>query len=153
MWVSEASTVRVRIAPSPTGFAHLGTASTALYNVIFARQHDGTFALRVDDTDVERNRPEYELLIYESLRWLGLDWDEGPDKGGPYAPYRQSERLDLYKEQAAKLLTDGKAYRCYCTPEELEAERRQAQAEKRPYKYSRRCLIDPPKDRTEFAVR
>ncbi len=153
MDVPEASTVRVRIAPSPTGFAHLGTASTALYNVIFARQHDGTFALRVDDTDVERNRPEYELLIYESLRWLGLDWDEGPDKGGPYAPYRQSERLDLYKEQAAKLLTDGKAYRCYCTPEELEAERRQAQAEKRPYKYSRRCLIDPPKDRTEFAVR
>ncbi len=145
--------VRVRIAPSPTGFAHLGTASTALYNVIFARQHDGTFALRVDDTDVERNRPEYELLIYESLHWLGLDWDEGPDRGGPYGPYRQSERLDLYKEQAAKLLTDGKAYRCYCTPEELEAERRQAQAEKRPYKYSRRCLIDPPKDRTEFAVR
>src|SRR5216683_1578421 len=153
MDVPEASTVRVRIAPSPTGFAHLGTASTALYNVIFARQHDGTFALRVDDTDVERNRPEYELLIYKSLRWLGLDWDEGPDKGGPYAPYRQSERLDLYKEQAAKLLTDGKAYRCYCTPEELEAERRQAQAEKRPYKYSRRCLIDPPKDRTEFTVR
>ena len=153
MDVPEAPTVRVRIAPSPTGFAHLGTASTALYNVIFARRHDGTFALRVDDTDVERNRPEYELLIYESLHWLGLDWEEGPDKGGPYAPYRQSERLDLYKEQAAKLLTDGKAYRCYCTPEELEAERRQAQADKRPYKYSRRCLIDPPKDRTEFAVR
>src|SRR5712691_6693284 len=153
MEVPEAGDVRVRIAPSPTGFAHLGTASTALYNVLFARQRRGKFALRIDDTDLERNRPEYEQLIYESLRWLDLDWDEGPDKGGPYAPYRQSERVDLYKQHAAKLLADGKAYRCYCTPEELEAERRQAQAEKRPYKYSRRCLIDPPKDRTEFAVR
>ena len=151
--VSEPTSVRVRIAPSPTGFAHLGTASTALYNVLFARQHQGTFALRIDDTDVERNRPEYEQLIYEALRWLGLDWDEGPDKGGPYAPYRQSERIDLYKQHAVRLLTEGKAYKCYCTPEELEAERRQAQAEKRPYKYSRRCLIDPPKDRTEFTVR
>src|SRR3989441_3941786 len=151
--VSKPTSVRVRIAPSPTGFAHLGTASTALYNVLFARQHQGTFALRIDDTDVERNRPEYEQLIYEALHWLGLDWDEGPDKGGPYAPYRQSERVDLYKQHAVKLLTEGKAYKCYCTPEELEAERRQAQFEKRPYKYSRRCLIDPPKDRTEFAVR
>ena len=145
--------VRVRIAPSPTGFAHLGTASTALYNVLYARQHQGSFTLRIDDTDVERNRPEYEQLIYEALGWLGLDWNEGPDKGGPHAPYRQSERLDLYKQHAAKLLAGGKAYRCYCTPEELEAERRQAQAEKRPYKYSRRCLTNPPKDRTEFAVR
>jgi nondiscriminating glutamyl-tRNA synthetase len=153
MEVPEASAVRVRIAPSPTGFAHLGTASTALYNVLFARQQGGTFALRIDDTDAERNRPEYETLIYEALRWLGLDWDEGPDKGGPYAPYRQSERVDIYRQQAAKLLAEGKAYKCYCTPEELEAERRQAQAKKRPYKYSRRCLIDPPKDRTEFTVR
>jgi glutamyl-tRNA synthetase len=151
--VSNPTSVRVRIAPSPTGFAHLGTASTALYNVLFARQHQGTFALRIDDTDVERNRPEYEQLIYEALRWLGLDWDEGPDKGGPYAPYRQSERIDLYKQHAVKLLAEGKAYKCFCTPEELEAERRQAQAEKRAYKYSRRCLIDPPKDRTEFTVR
>jgi glutamyl-tRNA synthetase len=153
MEVPDAAAVRVRIAPSPTGFAHLGTASTALYNVLFARQKHGTFALRIDDTDLERNRPEYEQLIYEALQWLGLDWDEGPDKGGPYAPYRQSERIDLYKQHAVKLLAEGKAYKCYCTPEELEAERRQAQAEKRPYKYSRRCLIDPPKDRTEFTVR
>ena len=153
MAVPDGSRVRVRIAPSPTGFAHLGTASTALYNVLFARANGGTFVLRVDDTDVERNRPEYELVIYESLRWLGLEWDEGPDKGGPDAPYRQSERLDLYKEHAARLLTENKAYRCYCTPAELDAERKQAQAEKRPYKYSRRCLIDPPKDRTEFTVR
>src|SRR5437588_1076359 len=148
-----AVSVRVRIAPSPTGFAHLGTASTALYNVLFARKRGGVFALRIDDTDMERNRPEYEQLIYESLVWLGLNWDEGPDKGGPYAPYRQSERVDLYRQHAAKLLSEGKAYKCFCTPEELEAERRQAQLEKRPYKYSRRCLIDPPKDRTGFALR
>jgi nondiscriminating glutamyl-tRNA synthetase len=143
----------VRIAPSPTGFAHLGTASTALYNVLFARAHSGSFVLRVEDTDVERNRPEYELLIYEGLHWLGLDWDEGPDKGGRYAPYRQSERLDVYKEHAARLIAEQKAYRCYCTREELDAERKQAQAEKRPYKYSRRCLINPPAGRQEFAVR
>jgi len=148
-----AVSVRVRIAPSPTGFAHLGTASTALYNVLFARKQGGTFVLRIDDTDAERNRPEYEALIYESLHWLGLDWDEGPDRGGPYKPYRQSERLDLYREQAARLITEGKAYRCYCTPEELEAERKQAQVEKRPYKYSRRCLTNPPSDRSVFAVR
>jgi glutamyl-tRNA synthetase len=145
--------VRVRIAPSPTGFAHLGTASTALYNVLFARAREGTFVLRLDDTDVERNRPEYEQVIYEGLHWLGLDWDEGPDKGGPDGPYRQSERLDTYKQSAAKLLAEGKAYRCYCTPEELDAERKLAQAEKRPYKYSRRCLNNPPHGRVEFTVR
>jgi nondiscriminating glutamyl-tRNA synthetase len=145
--------VRVRIAPSPTGFAHLGTASTALYNVLFARRHGGTFVLRVDDTDAERNRPEYERLIYESLGWLGLSWDEGPDVGGPHAPYRQSERADLYREQAARLIAEGKAYRCYCTPEELDEERRQAQLARRPYRYSRRCLTDPPDERTVFAVR
>jgi glutamyl-tRNA synthetase len=153
MAVSDRSTVRVRIAPSPTGFAHLGTASTALYNVLFARKQRGTFVLRVDDTDIERNRPEYEQLIYEGLHWLGLDWDEGPDKGGPDGPYRQSERLDVYKQHAAKLLTEGKSYRCFCTPDELDAERKQAQAEKRPYRYSRRCLTNPPAGRTEFTVR
>jgi glutamyl-tRNA synthetase len=148
-----AVSVRVRIAPSPTGFAHLGTASTALYNVLFARQNNGTFVLRIDDTDVERNRPEYEALIYESLNWLGLSWDEGPDRDGPCGPYRQSERLDTYREHAARLITAGKAYRCYCTPEELEEERRQAQREKRAYKYSRRCLLHPPEGRSVFAVR
>jgi glutamyl-tRNA synthetase len=154
MAVPDASKVRVRIAPSPTGFAHLGTASTALYNVLFARANGGTFVLRIDDTDVERNRPEYEVVIYESLHWLGLDWDEGPDKGGPDGLYRQSERLDLYKQHAARLLAESKAYRCYCTPEELDAERKRAQAEKRPYKYSRRCLgPDVPKDRSAFTVR
>ena len=153
MAVSEKSLVRVRIAPSPTGFAHLGTASSALYNLIFARAQGGTFVLRIDDTDVERNRPEYEQVIYEGLHWLGLDWDEGADKGGPVGPYRQSERLDIYKEHAARLIAEGKAYRCYCTAEELDAERKQAQADKRPYKYSRRCLINPPQDRSEFTVR
>jgi glutamyl-tRNA synthetase len=153
MAVSDGSSVRVRIAPSPTGFAHLGTASTALCNVLFARANNGTFVLRVDDTDLERNRPEYEQVIYEGLHWLGLEWDEGPDKGGPHAPYRQSERLDVYKEHAARLLASGKAYRCFCTPDELDAERRQAQVEKRAYKYSRRCLNNPPAGRSEFTVR
>lgn len=145
--------VRVRIAPSPTGFAHLGTASTALYNLLFARAHGGAFVLRIDDTDVERNRDEYEAVIYESLRWLGLDWNEGPDKGGAHGPYRQSERLDLYKQRAAQLLSEAKAYRCYCTPEELDAERKLAQAQKRPPVYSRRCLKNPPPGRSSFAVR
>jgi len=153
MAVSDSPQVRVRIAPSPTGFAHLGTASTTLYNVLFARANSGTFTLRIDDTDVERNREEYERLIYEALHWLGFEWGEGPDKGGPYAPYRQSERLDLYREAAAKLIAESKAYRCYCTPEELDAERKQAQAEHRPYVYSRRCLTNPPTDRTVFTVR
>src|SRR2546421_2539096 len=148
-----AVSVRVRIAPSPTGFAHLGTASTALYNILFARQNNGAFVLRLDDTDLERNRPEYEALIYESLTWLGLLWDEGPDKAGPYGPYRQSERVDVYREHAARLIAEGKAYRWYCTPDELEEERRQAQREKRAYKYSRRCLMNPPEGRSVFAVR
>ena len=143
----------MRIAPSPTGFAHLGTASTTLYNVLFARANSGTFTLRIDDTDIERNREEYERLIYEALHWLGFEWDEGPDKGGPHGPYRQSERLDQYREAAAKLIAQSKAYRCYCTPEELDAERKQAQAEHRPYVYSRRCLTNPPTDRTVFTVR
>jgi glutamyl-tRNA synthetase len=153
MAVPDASSVRVRIAPSPTGFAHLGTASTALYNVLFARQKGGTFVLRVDDTDLQRNRDEYEHVIYEALHWLGLYWDEGPDKGGPHGPYRQSERLDLYRKEAERLIAGGKAYRCYCTPEELDAERQLAQRQKRPYVYSRRCLNDPPEGRTKFAVR
>ncbi len=149
----DSTQVRVRIAPSPTGFAHLGTASTALYNVLFARREGGTFVLRIDDTDLERNRDEYEKVIYEALGWLGLEWDEGPDKGGPHGPYRQSERLDLYREHSERLLASGKAYRCYCTPEELDAERQQAQREHRPYVYSRRCLTHPPESRTRFAVR
>src|SRR5438552_17022232 len=106
--------VRVRIAPSPTGFAHLGTASTALYNVLFARQRGGTFTLRIDDTAMERNRPEDAQLIYDRLRRLGLDWHEGPDKGGPYAPYRQSERIDTTREEAARRIKAGTASGCSC---------------------------------------
>src|SRR5258708_4607920 len=153
MAVPDASKVRVRIAPSPTGFAHLGTASTALYNVLSPRANGGQFVLRTDDPDAERNRPEYEAVIYESLHWLRLDWDEGPDKDGSQGPYRQSERIDLYKKDAARLIAEAKAYPCYCTPQELDAEPNHAQYQKRPYKYSRRCLTDPPKDRAEFAVR
>src|SRR5260370_35807071 len=123
MWVSEGENVRVRIAPSPTGFAHLGTASTALYNVLFARQRHGKFALRIDDTDLDRNRPEYEQLIYESLGWLELDWAEGPDKGGPYSPYRQSELVDVYRQDAAKHITECKAEKPSSTRLKLEAPR------------------------------
>jgi glutamyl-tRNA synthetase len=142
------------MAPSPTGWAHLGSARTALFNLLFARHHGGQFVLRLDDTDLERNRPEYEQAIYDSFRWLGLDWDEGPDVGGPHGPYRQSERLDTYREQAARLIASGAAYRCYCTPEELAAEREASRALGRQrYKYSRRCLTDPPAGRTEFVTR
>ncbi|MGH7910743.1 MAG: glutamate--tRNA ligase, partial [Candidatus Dormibacteraceae bacterium] len=145
--------VRVRMAPSPTGYVHLGSARTMLFNLLFARHHEGVMVLRVDDTDTERNRAEYEQTIYAGFGWLGLEWDEGPDKGGPNGPYRQSERLDRYRELAAQLLRRGGAYRCYCTKEELDREREQARRAGVPYRYSRRCLLDPPKNRTEFAVR
>jgi glutamyl-tRNA synthetase len=145
--------VRVRMAPSPTGFVHLGSARTALFNLLFARANGGVFVLRIEDTDLERGSLEYENAIYEGFRWLGLDWDEGPDVGGPHGPYRQSERLDVYREHAGRLIAAGAAYRCYCTPEELDAERRHAEREKRPYKYSRRCLREDLSSRHEFAVR
>ena len=144
---------RVRMAPSPTGYVHLGSARTALFNLLFARSTRGSFVLRVDDTDLERNRPDFEQAIYEGFHWLGLEWDEGPDVGGTLGPYRQSERLDAYREHAARMLQTGAAYRCFCTPEELAAERAAAERERRPYKYSRRCLTDPPKGRTAFTVR
>jgi nondiscriminating glutamyl-tRNA synthetase len=138
--------VRVRMAPSPTGPIHVGSARTALFNVLFARCQGGKFILRIDDTDLERSTAADEEYIYDGLNWLGLHWDEGP--------IRQSERLDLYKEHAARLIAAGHAYRCYCTPAELAAEREAAQREKRPYKYSRRCLgPDAPTDRTDFVVR
>jgi glutamyl-tRNA synthetase len=145
--------VRVRMAPSPTGFVHLGNARAALFCLVFALQKQGTFVLRIDDTDVERNRPEYEQAVYDGLHWLDLRWDEGPDVGGRFGPYRQSERTDLYREAAARLLEAGDAYRCYCTPEEIEAEREAAQRSHLPYRYSRRCLTNPPAGRREFAVR
>ncbi len=113
-------TVRVRIAPSPTGDPHVGTAYMALFNLIFARHHGGKFILRIEDTDRSRSRPEYEENIYKALSWCGIQWDEGPDVGGPYGPYRQSERFDLYKKHCCDLVDHGKAYHCFCTSQELE---------------------------------
>lgn len=131
--------VRVRMAPSPTGDAHVGHARTTLYNYLIAKQNQGTFILRIDDTDIKRNTLESEEGVCRGLRWLGLDWDEGPDKGGPYLPYRQSERLDIYHRYVQQLIVEGKAYECYCTAEELEAERQAQQAAKQGIKYSGKC--------------
>jgi len=112
-------TVRVRIAPSPTGDPHVGTAYMALFNLIFARHFKGTFILRIEDTDQTRSRPEYEESIYSALKWAGIEWDEGPDVGGPYGPYRQSERTEIYRTYCQKLLDNGRAYKCFATAEEL----------------------------------
>jgi len=133
------SPVRVRYAPAPTGYLHVGGARTALYDWLYARHHDGAFVLRIEDTDRERSTDESVEGIQDALRWLGIDWDEGPGAGGPYGPYRQSERLDLYREAAERLLAEDNAYRCYCTPEELEERRAQARARGEPPRYDRRC--------------
>src|ERR1700736_988156 len=133
------SQVRVRFAPSPTGHLHVGNARTALFNWLFARQKGGTMVLRIEDTDVERSQARFEDQLIADLKWLGLDWDEGPDLGGPYAPYRQSERLDSYREHADRLVDQGKAYLCFCTEEELQKERERAQAEHRQPIYSGKC--------------
>jgi glutamyl-tRNA synthetase/nondiscriminating glutamyl-tRNA synthetase len=131
--------VRVRFAPSPTGLLHVGNARTALFNWLFARQKKGIHVLRIEDTDVERSEARYETQLLEDLRWLGIDWDEGPDIGGPFAPYRQSDRSTIYHRYAERLLEEGKAYLCFCTAEELERERQQAATEKRPQVYSGKC--------------
>ncbi|MFH0703093.1 MAG: glutamate--tRNA ligase [bacterium] len=131
--------IRVRIAPSPTGFLHVGTARTALFNFLFAKKHNGKFILRIEDTDLERSEEKYVQNIYESLKTIGLNWDEGPDIDGPYASYKQSERFDLYKKYADKLIQSNNAYFCWCTQEELEAEKEKAMHEKKPYVYSRKC--------------
>ncbi|MCD6267755.1 MAG: glutamate--tRNA ligase, partial [Thermotogaceae bacterium] len=112
--------VRVRFAPSPTGFLHVGGARTALFNYLFARKENGKFILRIEDTDIERSREEYEKRLIEALKWLGLDWDEGPDVGGEHGPYRQSERIHIYHEVAEYLVNKGKAYYVYAYPEEIE---------------------------------
>lgn len=112
-------TVRTRIAPSPTGDPHVGTAYMALFNLIFARRFKGTFILRIEDTDRDRSRPEYEKSIFDALKWADIEWDEGPDVGGPYGPYRQSERTEIYRKHCMQLLAEGKAYKCFATPEEL----------------------------------
>ncbi|HOK55807.1 MAG TPA: glutamate--tRNA ligase [bacterium] len=131
--------VRVRFAPSPTGFLHIGNARTALFNYLFARKNKGKFVLRIEDTDIERSRKEYEEAIIEDLKWLGLEWDEGPDVGGEYGPYRQSERIYIYREFAEKLLKEGFVYKCFCTKEELEEMRKQAQEKGLPPGYDGRC--------------
>ncbi|HET7560475.1 MAG TPA: glutamate--tRNA ligase [Limnochordia bacterium] len=133
------SNVRVRIAPSPTGPIHAGTIHTALFNWLFARHMGGRFILRLEDTDRARSDVKWEEVIYQELRWIGLDWDEGPDVGGPYGPYRQTERYALYQETARRLLEQGRAYRCFCTPEELEADRKAAESSGQATVYSGRC--------------
>ncbi|MBX6372336.1 MAG: glutamate--tRNA ligase, partial [Acidothermus sp.] len=132
-------TVRVRVAPSPTGDPHVGTAYMSLFNLAFARRHGGAFILRIEDTDRTRYIAESEQQIFDALRWLGLDWDEGPDKGGPYGPYRQSERLDTYRPYVEQLLAGGHAYFCWCTPERLAAMREEQQRRKQPPGYDRLC--------------
>ncbi|MFI5268009.1 MAG: glutamate--tRNA ligase, partial [Chloroflexota bacterium] len=131
--------VRLRIAPSPTGDPHVGTAYMSLFDLAFARKNGGKFVLRIEDTDQARSTVESEQVIFRALRWLGLDWDEGPDVGGPYGPYRQSERLTLYKQYAEQLVQQGDAYYCTCTPERLAALRQAQVAAKQPPGYDRHC--------------
>lgn len=131
--------VRVRFCPSPTGNPHVGLVRTALFNWAYARHTGGTLVLRIEDTDAARDSEESYQQLLDSLRWLGLDWDEGPEVGGPHAPYRQSQRMDLYRDVADKLLAAGHAYPCYCTPEELEERRAAARAAGRPSGYDGHC--------------
>ncbi|WP_457622440.1 glutamate--tRNA ligase [Persephonella sp.] len=131
--------VRVRFAPSPTGYLHLGNARTALFNYIYAKHTGGKLILRIEDTDRERSKKEYEDLLIDDLKWLGIEWDEGPDVGGDYGPYRQSERTDIYNQYVEKLKDSGHIYKCFCSPEELEEERKKALSEGRPPRYSGKC--------------
>lgn len=145
-------TVRTRFAPSPTGYLTVGGAWTAFFTWLLARHCGGRFVLRIEDTDRSRSTEAYEQALLEDLRWLGIVWDEGPDVGGPYGPYRQTERTALYREHARLLVERRAAYPCYCTPEELEAERQRAAAEHRPYRYSGRCRTLAAEDRERFAA-
>ena len=138
---SNSAPIRVRIAPSPTGDPHVGTAYIGLINYIYAQQRGGQFVLRIEDTDRTRFVATSEQMIFDALHWLGLNWDEGPDVGGPYGPYRQSERTEIYREHAEMLLTNGTAYRCFCTAEELEASRKQQMAAKLPPRYAGTCRV------------
>jgi glutamyl-tRNA synthetase len=147
--------MRVRMAPSPTGPMHIGTARTSLYNFLAARHAGGTYVLRIEDTDTARSTVEYEADIIDNLHWLGITWDEGPQVAGgedigPYGPYRQSQRMDRYAREADRLLASGLAYRCYCTPEELEAVRTTQAARKEPPTYNRRCLNLSDAERAAF---
>jgi glutamyl-tRNA synthetase len=147
--------MRVRMAPSPTGPLHIGTARTSLYNYLAARHADGTYVLRIEDTDAARSSDEFERDIIDNLHWLGISWDEGPQVAGgedigPFGPYRQSGRSELYAREADRLLEGGQAYRCWCTPEELEAVRRGQEAARLPPRYNRRCLNLTDAERAEF---
>ena len=144
--------VRVRFAPSPTGKLHVGGARTAIYNWAFARANHGTFILRIDDTDPERSTEENTQIILRAMRWLGLDWDEGPEVGGDFGPYFQTERAEMYRAAAQRLWDEGKAYPCFCTPEQLAADRAEAQARKDPFQgYQRRCRdFDPEEARARI---
>jgi glutamyl-tRNA synthetase len=132
--------LRVRFAPSPTGYLHVGGARTALFNWLLARRHGGVFVLRIEDTDAERSSWEMVAGIVDGLRWLGLDWDEGPDVGGPHAPYFQSQRLEQYRGHARMLVQRGRAYYCYCTPEDLQNKRADAEARGAAWTYDRTCV-------------
>lgn len=132
--------LRVRFAPSPTGYLHIGGARTALFNWLYARHYNGSFILRIEDTDRMRSTPEAVKAILDGMKWLGLDWDEGPEKGGEYGPYFQTERLDLYREFVDKLLEIGAAYYCYCSAEELADRRKKQFADGKPAIYDRKCL-------------
>lgn len=154
------SAVRTRIAPAPSGSIHVGNARTALYNWLYARKHGGAFILRVEDTDAKRATDEAFKAVIEDLRWLGLEWDEGPETGGDFGPYRQSERLERYDAAAQQLVAGGHAYRCYCTAEELDQRRKAAMAERKTPGYDGRCrhLSDDLRaafeaEGREFAVR
>ena len=138
--------VRVRVAPSPTGEPHVGTAYQALFNYVFAKQQRGQFILRIEDTDQERSTKESEVAILESLKWLGLTWDEGPDVGGPYGPYRQSERTAIYREHASRLLQNGHAYRCFCSKERLDKMRAENRDKKIFPGYDRTCRAVPAEE-------
>ena len=133
------SEVRVRFAPSPTGYLHIGGARTALFNWLFAHKMGGKLILRIEDTDTERLKEDSVSQILTSLKWLGINWDEGPEVGGDCGPYYQSERLDIYKKYAEQLLAEGKAYYCFCTPADLEAQREKQRAAKQPFRYARTC--------------
>src|SRR5881628_453695 len=142
----ERMSVRTRIAPSPTGDPHVGTAYVALFNYAWARRNGGRFVLRIEDTDRQRSHPASERMIFEALRWLGLTWDEGPDVGGAHGPYRQSERTEFYRRHAEELLRRGGAYLCFCTPERLEALRAEQREKKLPSGYDGRCRSLPPEE-------
>jgi glutamyl-tRNA synthetase len=139
-------TVRVRFAPSPTGYLHIGNIRTVVFDWLFAKQQEGKMVLRIEDTDRSRYVPDAVSFIKDSIHWLGMDWDEGPDIGGPYGPYTQSERLDIYKEKAEELVEKGYAYRCDCSPERLEQVREAQRALGQPPRYDGHCRNRPPEE-------